>query len=113
MQKGSSFLKPTEFSHSNHSANLANETICDTLVQPLESDCCPNGATTEAPVTSVPAPTDPPIPVPTDPPTTGATMDSFQCDWCSGALGLEFPDREVPTVGIDLPDLNCATLAAL
>ncbi|KAL3942722.1 MAG: hypothetical protein SGBAC_003129 [Bacillariaceae sp.] len=40
-------------------------------------------------------------------------MDSFQCDWCSGALGLEFPDREVPTVGIDFPDLDCATLAAL
>mmetsp|Transcript_18156 Transcript_18156/g.44907 ORF Transcript_18156/g.44907 Transcript_18156/m.44907 type:complete len:269 (-) Transcript_18156:1578-2384(-) len=77
-------------------ALLANETICSTLVQPLESECCPNS-----------------IPVPTDPPTTGAKDPP--CVFCP--LGLETNEIDPSfleglnlTLGDALDNVSCSDL---
>ncbi|CAJ1966110.1 unnamed protein product [Cylindrotheca closterium] len=159
-------------------AKIANETICSTLVQPIEGECCPNSviAPTDPPVTAMPAPTDMPVtmptdfPIPTDPPCVfcplgieteeidlsfldilglpipggllgnftcsdlqlsaalspslacdddiilfenfccPSTSGGYQCNWCPGDLGMEFPDRQVPLLGLDLPALTCTDI---
>jgi len=100
---------PTAFSPANHSALLANETICSTLVQPIESDCCPNN--------SGPAPTDPPIstdpPAQTDPPTIGAT--GTPCVFCplgidNDELDLSFLDDLNLTIPGGFNNLTCSSL---
>mmetsp|Transcript_18153 Transcript_18153/g.44892 ORF Transcript_18153/g.44892 Transcript_18153/m.44892 type:complete len:629 (-) Transcript_18153:303-2189(-) len=148
-------------------AALANETICSTLVQPLESECCPNNsvvAPTPVPVTEPPVPQTPQCVFcpqgleteeldlsfleglnftfdgildgltctdlqlgaafssneacvddikPLESLCCPSTTDNYLCDWCSGEVGVEFPDREIPTAGLDLPVLTCATVSSL
>ncbi|CAJ1966111.1 unnamed protein product [Cylindrotheca closterium] len=57
---------------------VGNSTECEESIKPLEGLCCPNAT------------------------------DNFQCDWCSGEAGVEFPELEFPGIG-----LKCDTIVML